>query len=147
MQKRRQQHGFTLIELLIVLVIMVGVAAVAVPRFAKAMTYVELRKSTQQLAASLRDARNRSIIEARTAEVILNTERQFLRVREQGIVLDWSDDIHVSLDGSEMSPSVEEWSIRFYPDGTASNVSLSVVALERRYQVSVDWLTGRVRVL
>ena len=140
-------RGFTLLELLIALVIMVGVAAVAVPRFARAMTYIELRKSTQELAASLRDARNRSIIEARTAEVILNTEQQFLRVRDRGIVLDWSEDVHVNLAGSESAPLASEWAIRFYPDGTATDVSLSVTALERSYEVSVDWLTGRIRVL
>ena len=98
-------------------------------------------------SVALRDARNRSIIESRTAEIILNTERQFLRVRDEGIVLDWSDDIHIGLEGAEAAPLVEEWAIRFYPDGTASDVSLNVTALERRYRVSVDWLTGRVRVL
>ena len=86
MAKSSHNHGFTLIELLIALAVMVAIATVAAPQFSRAMIYVELRKSTQEFAASLRNARNRSITEARTSEVIFDAEHQFLRVKEQGII-------------------------------------------------------------
>lgn len=147
MAKSSHNHGFTLIELLIALAVMVAIATIAAPQFSRAMIYVELRKSTQEFAASLRNARNRSITEARTAEIIFDAEHQFLRVKEQGIVYEWPDDITVELIGSDASMPTQSWSVSFYPDGSATDAGFSVSALQRSYLVSVDWLTGRVRVL
>jgi general secretion pathway protein H len=147
MKRLRRQFGFTLIELLIALVIMVAVAAVAAPRFSRAMTYVELRKSTQHFAASLRDARNRSISGAEVAEIIFDTEQQFLRVRGEGVVYAWPEEIEVRLEGVDDFAEQTAWSINFYPDGSATNAAFIVSAFERSYRVSVDWLTGRVKVI
>jgi type II secretion system protein H len=138
--------GFTLVELLITLVIMVSIAAVAVPRFSRAMTYVELRSSTQHFAASLREARDRSITRAQVAEIIFDAEQQFLRVRGEGVVFQWHEDVDVRLEGTDDYAQQQAWSILFYPDGSATDAAFTVSALERSYRITIDWLTGRVRV-
>jgi general secretion pathway protein H len=37
--------------------------------------------------------------------------------------------------------------IRFYPDGGSNGGRITVAAGERKYEVDVDWLTGRVAIL
>ena len=37
--------------------------------------------------------------------------------------------------------------IRFYPDGGSNGGRVTLAAGERKYEVDVDWLTGRVAIL
>ena len=37
--------------------------------------------------------------------------------------------------------------IRFFPDGGSNGGRVTVFAGERKYEVDVDWLTGRVAIL
>jgi general secretion pathway protein H len=37
--------------------------------------------------------------------------------------------------------------IRFYPDGGSNGGRLTLAAGERKFEIDVDWLTGRVAVL
>jgi len=142
-----KNRGFTLIELLVVLFIMVMVAMVGAPKFSNAMVYVELRKSTQELAARLRQARNRSIAESMVAEVRFDLEEQLLRSNDSKHVYQWSEDILVEVANNIPSLVPEPVVIRFYPDGSATDSELVVSAKQRNYVITVDWLTGRVKVL
>lgn len=144
---RERSRGFTLVELLITLVIMIAVVAVAVPKFSRALTYVELRKSTQQIAASLRKVRNDSLAESRVLELTVSPEQQSISLAGDEVVYQWPEDITVEV--ANHVPSIEspEPKIRFYPDGSATDSALIVTALERDYTITIDWLTGRVRVL
>ena len=145
---RRERHkGFTLIELLIALVIMIAVVAVAVPKFSRAMTYMELRKGTQQIAATLRNMRNASLFESRVVELTVRADQQSIFLPDDEIVYQWPADIAVEVANRAASLEVAEPAIRFYPDGSATDTVLTVTALERSYTITVDWLTGRVRVL
>ena len=38
-------------------------------------------------------------------------------------------------------------SIRFYPDGGSNGGRITIASGERKYEVDVDWLTGRVAIL
>ena len=129
------------------LFIMVMVAMVAVPKFSNAMVYVELRKSTQELAAGLRQARNRAISESTVAEIQFDLEEQFLRSSDSKYVYQWSDDILVEVADNTPSMVPEPVIIRFFPDGSATDSELIVSARQRNYVITVDWLTGRVKVL
>ena len=140
-------RGFTLVELLVTLMIMVAMLGVAVPQFSRAMLHLQLRKSTQEIAAVLRQARNSSISQSRTAALVLDTEDHTLQSGPDGRVYQWPADIDVAVVSNATYVVARDTSIRFYPDGTASGGMLMVSANERSYTISVDWLTGRVRVL
>ncbi len=126
---------------------MVAVAGVAIPQFSRAMTYVELRKSTQAFAGSLRQVRNDSISRSQVGEIVFDAGQQVLRTAQEDIVYDWPDEVVVQLAGVEPSIANQAWPIRFYPDGSATAAEFNVSALQRHYVVVVDWLTGRIRVL
>lgn len=147
MMSGKKHTGFTLIELLITLVIMVTIVAVAVPKFSRAMIYVELRKSTQQIAASLRKIRNDSLVESRVTELMVASGTQSLRSPDDAIVYQWPDDITVEMVNRTPSFDDADPVLKFFPDGSATDSMLTVTALERSYTITVDWLTGRVQVL
>jgi Tfp pilus assembly protein FimT len=133
--------------LLITMVIMVAIAGIAVPQFSRSLTHVQLRKSTQEISALLRDARNTAISESRTIELVLEIDDQSLQIEGQEHVYRWPDAVNVELAGNATLVLQENASIRFYPDGTATNTALTISARDRRFSIAVDWLTGRVRVL
>jgi general secretion pathway protein H len=140
-------RGFTLLELLIVLAIMVAIVGIAVPQFSRSMTSVHLRKSTQEISAILREARNSAISESRTVVLILDADKQLLQIQGSEFEYQWSDDVHVELAGTASSLFQEAIVlVRFYPDGTATNSALTISARERSHTIAVDWLTGRVSV-
>ena len=142
-----RQKGFTLIELLVAMVIMAAIAGVAVPQFSRSMTTVQLRKNTQEISAILRDARNTAISESRMIAVTLEVDDQSLHIEDDEFIYQWPEDINVELAGEALSFQETDTSIRFYPDGTATNSTLIVSAGERSHTIAVDWITGRVRVL
>jgi type II secretion system protein H len=142
-----RQKGFTLFELLISMVIMAAIASVVVPQFSRSMTYVQLRKSTQELSAILREARNTAISESRTVALTVEADDQSLQIEGAEFFYQWPDDINVELTSDETSFQKTVSSISFYPDGTSTNSTLTVSAGERSHTIAVDWLTGRVRVL
>ena len=142
-----KQKGFTLIELLVAMVIIVAIASVAVPQFSRSMTTIQLRKNTQEISAILRDARNTAISESRMIALRFDVDDQSLHIEADKFVYQWPDDINVELAGAARSFQETDTSIRFYPDGTATNSALTVSAGERSHTITVDWLTGRVRVL
>ena len=43
--------------------------------------------------------------------------------------------------------SERQGSIRFFPDGGSNGGRITVASGERKYEVDVDWLTGRVAIL
>ena len=140
-------RGFTLIELLVTMMIMVAILLVAVPQFARAMTGLQLRESTQTIAAMLRQTRNSAITSAKEATLLLNMEKQTLLADGAGAAYRWPDDIKVEPVNDDTALLATDMTIHFYPDGTASAALLSISAGEREYVVAVDWLTGRVKVL
>jgi type II secretion system protein H len=141
-----REYGFTLLELLVTLMIMVAILGVAVPQFSHAMLSLQLRKSTQEIAAILRQARSSSVTKARMALLLLDRQEHTLQSGQGGRVYQWSADIDVETVSNATPFLAQDTTIRFYPDGTASATLLRVSARESSYTIAVDWLTGRVRV-
>ena len=141
-----RERGFTLIELLVTLMIMVLIPGVAVPQFSRGMVSLQLRQSTQEIAALLRQARNVSVTESKMAELLLNAEKHTLNSALGGPAYQWPTDIDINAVSSVTPLYAEDTTIRFYPDGTASATVLTLSANERSYTIEVDWMTARVRV-
>jgi general secretion pathway protein H len=140
--------GFTLIELLVVLVIM-GLLLVAAPiAFDRALPSLQVRSDARDLASTLREARSRAILRNREVTVTVDVEERSYRLDDDGERQHFSDNIAVTLKtvASEvLGPDTGR--IRFFPDGTSTG---GLVTLDRRgrlYEIEVDWLYGRVRIL
>lgn len=143
------QHGYTLLELLVVLVIAALVLGVVTPRLFAVMPGVELKTSTQTLAAMLRYARSQAIAGSEVVTVEYDDELPALRVSGSAKTYHWPESVELTLQ-NEQDPlqygiaQEAEANIRFYPDGSSSGGTLSVASDAGAYQIAIHWLTGKV---
>ncbi len=133
--------GFTLVEMLVVLVIVALVMAVVPPLFAGGEARLELAASAREIAAGLRETRSLAIREGRSEAFLVDGAAGLFRagagpVRRlpQGLLLSVAD----ASDGQART------AIRFFADGSSTGGRLLLRRGERRSDVTVDWLTGRV---
>ena len=70
---RQKENGFTLIELMVTIAVLAIIAMIAVPSFSNMLLKQNLKKSTQELANVLVQARSKAALERREVTVQLNT--------------------------------------------------------------------------
>jgi general secretion pathway protein H len=144
----RGQAGLTLLELLVVLSIMAIVAAVAGPYLAGGVSGPELKGAARQVAAGLRLARSEALSTRREARLVVDLERHTFRVDGDAREHALPKDAGVKLFTAQNDlVSDRVGAIRFYPDGGSNGGRITIAAGERKYEVDVDWLTGRVAIL
>lgn len=142
----RRATGFTLLELLIVLAILGLTAALAVPMFARAMPDVQAKAAARDVAAMLRTARSLAIADNREVAVVVDLDR-----RAVDLAGFRSEAIKAGI-GLGLYTAVEELidrgagRIRFYPDGTSTGGRVRLSTATRKYDVTVDWISGGVKI-
>jgi len=143
-----KQHGVTLLELLIVIALMAVVAGIVIPMFGGPVPTSELRASARQLAAGLRLARSEAVSERRETFLLLDVAGKRFKVDRDAQVHALPSRIELKLFTAQndlVSDTVG--SIRFFPDGGSNGGRITVAAGTRKFDVDVDWLTGRVAIL
>ena len=146
-RRRAQSRGVTLLELLIVLSIMAVVAAMVVPMFGGGVSTGELKGAARQVAAGLRLARSEALATRRETGVVLDLGRRTFKVERDGRehALPGAIDIKLFTAQSDLV-SDTVGAIRFFPDGGSNGGRVTLAVGERKYDVDVDWLTGRVAI-
>jgi general secretion pathway protein H len=141
-------RGVTLLELLIVLSIMAIVAAMVVPMFGGGVSTGELKGAARQVAAGLRLARSEALATRRETRVVLDLERRTFQLERDPHEHALPPQIELKLFTAQSDlVSDTVGSIRFFPDGGSNGGRLTLAVGERKYDVDVDWLTGRVAIL
>ena len=138
-------RGFTLLELLVVLVLVALVLALVPPMLSKGVPEVELRAAVRSLAAGMSEARSRAI--ARNTEVAftVDVEARTFAIGDGGAARAVARELSLSLVTAQSDQLAEtRGSIRFFPDGSSTGGRITLSRGESSYDVSVDWLTGRV---
>ncbi len=143
----RSQKGFTLIELLVVLVIM-GVLLTLVPAaFHRLAPGLEMKSAAREVAGLLREARGLAIRDNREMTVIIDTEDKVYRLGTgaRSHVLDAALTVSLVTAASEqLDETVGR--IRFFPDGTSTGGRVTLSRDDRKFDITVDWLTGLVAI-
>ena len=136
--------GFTLLEMIVVLVILGLVAAIAASRGPVRSHGLEVRGTVAAVSEALRGARGRAIAANRPVLVAVNGERGGIAV-EGGPTIE----VPAGLDleaaagvGGRLEKRLV--GLRFAPDGSSTGARILFADGDRRAQIGVDWLTGRV---
>ena len=144
----RRAAGVSLIELMIVLMIMAIVAALVVPMLSGGVSNTQLRSAARQLASGLRLARSEAVSQRRETFLLLDVAGRRFKVDRDPQEHALPRDVELKLFTAQKDLVDEKTgSIRFYPDGGSNGGRITVGSGERKYEVDVDWLTGRVAIL
>lgn len=137
-----------MLELLVVIAIIGVVTAVVIPRLGPGVSTSELKSAARQVASGMRLARS---------EAMASRQERFLTIDLEGRRFMAGNDrrAHALPKGVELKlftaqkDLIDEkvGAIRFYPDGGSNGGRLTIAAGERKFEVDVDWLTGRVAIL
>ncbi len=147
MVSARSQKGFTLIELLVVLVIKGVLLTLATAAFHRLAPGLEMKSAARQVAGLLREARGLAIRDNREMTVIIDTEDKVYRLGTGARSYEMDAALTVSL-VIAASEQLDETAgrIRFFPDGTSTGGRVTLSRDERKFDITVDWLTGLVAI-
>ena len=145
---RGPAEGVTLLELLIVLALMAIVAGFVLPMFGGPISTSELRATARELAAGLRLAQSEAVSQRRQTFLVLDVANKRFKVDNDPQEHKLPSKVELKLFTAQndlVSDSVG--SIRFFPDGGSNGGRITVASGERKFDVDIDWLTGRVAIL
>jgi general secretion pathway protein H len=144
----RHPHGFSMIELLVVLAIIAIGSALIIPMFGNGVSTTELKSAARQLASGLRLARSEALTQRRETFLVLDVAGRRFKVDQDPKEYPLPKDVELKLFTAQKDLVDEKvGSIRFFPDGGSNGGRITVASGERKFEVDVDWLTGRVAIL
>jgi general secretion pathway protein H len=144
----RREHGVTLLELIIVISLMAILTAVVIPMFGSGVSTTELRGSARQIAAGLRTARSEALAQRRETFLVLDVAGKRFKVDQDPREHKLPSGIDLKLFTAQNDlVDATTGAIRFFPDGGSNGGRITLAAGTRKYEVDVDWLTGRVAIL
>jgi general secretion pathway protein H len=138
--------GFTLIEMIVVLVVLGLMLGIVVARGPMRSQGLSTRGAAGELAGALREARGKAIASNRPVSLELDLAAKTYRIgtappralpRELAVSL---------LTTAGQARSATDAGIRFDPDGSSTGGRIVLADGQRKLQIGVDWLTGRVSV-
>jgi general secretion pathway protein H len=144
---RTGELGFTLLELIVALGIMALGLAVVFPYFNASRAGYQLRAAAYDVATQLRDAR--AAAQARNVDQAFIIDVGKRRTWIEGGALPRALSPRLAVDVEV--PAAEQLGanlvrVRFFADGSASGGKLTLRDGVRRATVTVNWLTGEVRI-
>ena len=146
--KPDRMAGFTLVELLVVLLVLVLVIGVVTPLLIGGMrSGANIGRTARELAGGLRHARTEAIRLNRDTLFVLDTSERSYRLDAGKPLVGLPDDFEFELVTARSEQiDVSSGGIRFFADGTSTGGGITVSDDREQYRISVDWLTGRVRI-
>ena len=143
-----RDHGVTLLELLIVLMLMALIAGIAIPMFGGGVSSSDLKSAAREVAAGLRFARDQAIAQRAESLLELNLQGRTFRVPPDPRTHRLPERLDLKLYTAQRDLVDEKiGAIRFFADGGSNGGRVTLASGERKYDVDVDWLTGRVSIL
>ena len=143
----RRQRGFSLLEIVVVIVLIAIMATVIAMSVTGGLDSARVRAASRDVAAALRYTRGQAIVHHEQRTLAFNVDERSYQMPDK-------DPVHLPK-GMEMelltaqSEMLDEGvgQIRFYPDGSSGGGRVTLMRGEARWEIEVEWLTGKVRLL
>ena len=138
--------GFSMLELLLVLIILVLAYSLASPLISN-LGSGDLRSSARTVAVALKRTRNVAISARKETPLTFNLEDRTMTLagEPKPFQLPPKTDLQLYTVQKELT-SEKIAAIRFYPDGSSTGGRVTVGQGERKFEIDIDWLTGRVHI-
>lgn len=138
--------GYTILEVLIVLVVLAASAAIVAPRVSASRDASVLEGAGARLAAAMAVARASSISGSSPRYFILDPARRAYGADREKPLKKLAPGIAMSASGFPSELGNARMHVRFNPDGTATGGAIILRKSRSAISISVDWLTGAVRI-
>ncbi|HUN46510.1 MAG TPA: GspH/FimT family pseudopilin [Stellaceae bacterium] len=142
-----RERGFTLIELVVVLAILALATALVTPLLSRGRDRAEFDATVREVAAALRETRSLAMTRDRSEALLVDVAHGVLRWGGRPADHRVPRSIRLALlttAGERLDE--ESGDIRFFPDGSSTGGHVTLMQGERRRDVFVDWLSGRISV-
>jgi general secretion pathway protein H len=140
----RRHDGFSLIELMVVMVLVVALFGLVGTSIRRSVTGAELRNEVREVIAGLRHTRGQAVIQRSEQVFRVDADRLTWQAADrEPEQLPEGLDITLETARSEMTGE-NAGAIRFFPDGSSTGGSVLLSVGERKWFVTVGWLTGEI---
>jgi len=141
-----RRAGFSMLEMMLVLVVLAIAYGIASPLVAN-LNGGDLKGSARTIASALKRARNDAIAGRKETPLTFDLEARTLTLASEGKPLQLPAKLDLQLYTVQQEQTSEKVAaIRFYPDGSSTGGRVTVGKDDRKFEIDVDWLTGRVRI-
>ena len=142
---RRHSGGFTLLELMVAFGVAALLVALSIPAVGKLYQSMQYRQAVGEIKGALESARYQALMSGAAVDVLVQPESRELRVAD-GRIKHLPERVSVSLmSAAQLQPDADTGVIRFYPDGSSSGGSISLMRDEvAGVRLDVGWLLGKV---
>jgi general secretion pathway protein H len=134
--------GFTLLELLVTLAVLAVALAVVAPSVGRSTETIRARAEVARFSALLRHTREQAITSRRPHTLVVDPHGHRVTIGVGDEVRERPLPDHLAI---EAEPPMS-LTIRFAPQGTSTGGAFRVTSGDMRYRVTLDPLTGRVRI-
>lgn len=142
--RRLEPNGLTLIETMVALAVMGFILTLALPMISRGQGRAELRSAADTVSGALRGVRSRAIAQNHEEVFLVDTDRaQYHAAGAEPVSLPRNVKVMLFTTTQEQI-SVGIGAIRFYSDGSSTGGGVSLIKGDVRYDILVNWLTGRV---
>jgi general secretion pathway protein H len=143
--RRLEPNGLTLIETMVALAVMGFILALAMPMMSGGQGGGgELRSAADTIGGALRAARSRAVAQNHEEVFLVDADQAQYRA-PGGAAVSLPRNVQLMLfTTAQEQISSGIGAIRFYPDGSSTGGGVSLIKGDARYDVLVNWLTGRV---
>jgi general secretion pathway protein H len=145
--QRHRARGFSMLELLLVLVLLVIAYGIASPVVANLNGAGDLKTSARTIASALKRTRNAAISARKETPLTFDLETHTLTLAGEPRPVQLPAKLELQLYTVQQELQSEKVAaIRFYPDGSSTGGRVTLGRDQGRFEIDVDWLTGRVAI-